>query len=379
MNPNQTYRLFGLAGLCVGVTLVSGCQTRYSGGDASFAGNEASVFAADASAASYTEAGKVETVSVKPAAAPAHTAEPDAFLSGENPMPAALAPVQPGAVKYPDPKPAKAPEYWQQHSNPYAGMTAPAGATAATGAAASGQSVYVVKSGDTLGTIAQKHGVSLKSVKAVNGGINYDKLLVGQKINIPAKAAAKGASATAASGTGIHVVQKGEILGRIARQYGVKIADLKAANGLTSDVIKVGQKLKIPGKGAAATKTAPAKAEPKKVAPKAEAKATAAPAAALAAETTAPAVAAPEIPAVAAPAINTPAPAEVQEEKADVKPPAPTPANMTRYVVKEDEDIFSIAVKWSLTSGEIKAANPGIADSPAPGTIINLPVPPAAK
>jgi len=43
-----------------------------------------------------------------------------------------------------------------------------------------------------------------------------------------------------------HVVQKGENLTAIAHQYGVSVADLKKANNLTSNDIKVGQKLAIP-------------------------------------------------------------------------------------------------------------------------------------
>jgi len=43
-----------------------------------------------------------------------------------------------------------------------------------------------------------------------------------------------------------HVVQKGEYLTSIAHKYGVSVADLKKANSLTSDDLKVGQKLAIP-------------------------------------------------------------------------------------------------------------------------------------
>ena len=43
-----------------------------------------------------------------------------------------------------------------------------------------------------------------------------------------------------------HVVLKGEYLATIARKYGVSVADLKKANNLTGDDIKVGQKLTIP-------------------------------------------------------------------------------------------------------------------------------------
>jgi LysM repeat protein len=45
-----------------------------------------------------------------------------------------------------------------------------------------------------------------------------------------------------------HIVQKGETLTSIAKASGVTIADLRKANNLTSDVLKVGQKLAIPQK-----------------------------------------------------------------------------------------------------------------------------------
>lgn len=43
-----------------------------------------------------------------------------------------------------------------------------------------------------------------------------------------------------------HIVQKGETLTSIAKNYGVTIAELRKANSLTSDTLKVGQKLVIP-------------------------------------------------------------------------------------------------------------------------------------
>jgi murein DD-endopeptidase MepM/ murein hydrolase activator NlpD len=53
---------------------------------------------------------------------------------------------------------------------------------------------------------------------------------------------------TDATNPGEHVVQKGETLTSIAKSAGVTIADLRKANNLTSDSLKVGQKLVIPQK-----------------------------------------------------------------------------------------------------------------------------------
>jgi LysM repeat protein len=50
-----------------------------------------------------------------------------------------------------------------------------------------------------------------------------------------------------------YVVKKGDSLWKIAKVQGTTIAALKAANNLTSDSLKVGQKLTIPAKVAPAT------------------------------------------------------------------------------------------------------------------------------
>jgi LysM repeat protein len=53
-------------------------------------------------------------------------------------------------------------------------------------------------------------------------------------------------SAPATAGGNEYVVQKGESLTSIAKNHGVTVADLRKANNLTSDALKVGQKLVIP-------------------------------------------------------------------------------------------------------------------------------------
>jgi LysM repeat protein len=45
----------------------------------------------------------------------------------------------------------------------------------------------------------------------------------------------------------VHVVGPGDVLGGIARDYGVRIGEIKRFNQLEGDLIRVGQKLEIPG------------------------------------------------------------------------------------------------------------------------------------
>jgi membrane-bound lytic murein transglycosylase D len=44
----------------------------------------------------------------------------------------------------------------------------------------------------------------------------------------------------------VHVVSRGETLGRIARRHGVSVSGLRSANGLSSNTIDIGQRLRIP-------------------------------------------------------------------------------------------------------------------------------------
>jgi LysM repeat protein len=74
--------------------------------------------------------------------------------------------------------------------------SAPAGGTASSATDTStGDQFYVVKSGDTLIKIAADHKTTVKALRSANS-LTTDKIKVGQKLKIPAGASAP---ATAAS------------------------------------------------------------------------------------------------------------------------------------------------------------------------------------
>ena len=103
-------------------------------------------------------------------------------------------------------------------------------------------SVYVVKRGDILGTIARECGTSTQALMEVNGIRSKNKIYVGQKLKIPS-----GAQVQAPPRPSVHVVQRGDNLESIARDNGTTIAALMRANKIRSkNRIYVGQKLKIP-------------------------------------------------------------------------------------------------------------------------------------
>lgn len=66
------------------------------------------------------------------------------------------------------------------------------------GPVVAGPGEYIVKSGDTLSKIARANHVSVTDLKAVNSGVNVNRLRVGQKLKLPVKGGAEAAPADAA-------------------------------------------------------------------------------------------------------------------------------------------------------------------------------------
>ena len=107
-----------------------------------------------------------------------------------------------------------------------------------------GSSSYTVKSGDTLGGIASKFGVTVANLQAWNKITNVNSIKVGQVLKInPSTSAAK---TTSTSKTSTYTVKAGDTLGEIASKFGVTVANLQAWNKITNvNSIKVGQVLRI--------------------------------------------------------------------------------------------------------------------------------------
>ncbi len=124
---------------------------------------------------------------------------------------------------------------------------------------------YSVKEGDVLSTIADKHNVSVSAIKSVNS-MSSDLIRIGELLRIPQPATlARSDISTNANGEVIYHVKKGDILGTIALKYDVSVSAIKSANVLYSDMIRVGQKLRIPVPGSRTIhgKTATNSSQPK--------------------------------------------------------------------------------------------------------------------
>jgi len=111
----------------------------------------------------------------------------------------------------------------------------------------SSSSKYKVRSGDTLGSIAQKHRVRIASIKSANN-ISGSKIRVGQTLTIPGSNGSYSSSSTSSSNgkPSKYKVRSGDTLGGVAEKHGVRLASLKSANNIQGSTIRVGQTLVIP-------------------------------------------------------------------------------------------------------------------------------------
>jgi len=123
------------------------------------------------------------------------------------------------------------------------------------GAEAQPAATHVIKTGDSLYSIARRYGLTVKDLQRLNG-LKGDALKPGKVLRLressdrqpPAAAGIAPAPAT------IYLVKKGDSLYAIARRKGLSVAALKQLNGLKNDALKPGQRLII---GPAAVRSAP--------------------------------------------------------------------------------------------------------------------------
>lgn len=269
--------------------------------------------------------------------------------------------------------------------------------------AGAGTTFYIVQRGDYLSKISKKFNIRIDAIRKLNPQIKKDIVRIGQKIKLPGKvnvgeqtvpkgsfahegvlkrhsapkaaagvpvleapkAAAKGSPAAKPAGkakkeykpytgaTKEYVVKAGDIVGGIAYRNGLTIRQFKELNGLTSDNLKIGQKLKVPAEKPSvdaaakpAGKVASSAEKPvEKPVEKAEAEK------ASDAEKPQPVAGpekAPEVKPEAAPDEAAPAPAEA----------AAAPAKAPRiYIVKENEDLTHIAISHGCTATVLRELN----------------------
>jgi len=92
---------------------------------------------------------------------------------------------------------------------------------------------YIVQSGDTLWLLAQRFGTTVDAIKTLNG-LTSDVIQVGQILLIPGM-------------TVSYTIQPGDTLWLLAQRFGTTVDAIMRLNNLTKEVLQVGQVLQIPG------------------------------------------------------------------------------------------------------------------------------------
>lgn len=100
--------------------------------------------------------------------------------------------------------------------------------------------VYVVTSGDTLSEIAKRFGTTVEAILQASGLADATGIKAGTRLLIPA-------SLPTAVPVVVYEVKSGDTLSGIAAKYKVTVQQIKDANGLKGDALKIGQKLVVKG------------------------------------------------------------------------------------------------------------------------------------
>lgn len=210
-------------------------------------------------------------------------------------------------------------------------------------------SSYTVKKGDTLGSIASKHGVSTADLQKANKGLSANKLQIGQELVLPGGAPAKAEPAPKAEPaekpstkaqktapepqerTTTHTVRKHETADSVARHYHISVKELSRLNPGMGKKIHTGQKLVVPvGPGKTGVETPAPEAEPE---------------------------AAPERPAAKAP--RTPEPAEATPSLPESRDTVEADAAFEKGIEFGKQNKFQKAVEYFDKAVKL---NPGRAD-----------------
>lgn len=226
---------------------------------------------------------------------------------------------------------------------------------------------YIVQRGDTLSGISKRFNIKLDAIRRCNS-LKGDVIRLGQTINLPGQvdvgaqtvpdnAFAKPQKKVYTPYTGETVdykVSPGDTLGKIAYSNGINIRQLKELNGLTSDIVRVGQKLKIPaGNGAKATTVVAAKPKP------------ASKPAAKVASVKSSGEGRVSITASSANEVEMPASAVTAEiddtialmEQSSSVAPAAVDGAFTSYTVQEGDDITGISIAFGISAAQLYELN----------------------
>jgi len=220
---------------------------------------------------------------------------------------------------------------------------------------------YTVVKGDTLSEIALRHGVTVRDLANHNGIADPNRIRVGQVLEIPAATRTpRGGSSSSGGSTSVdrqsipsdgkYTVQEGDFPGKIAQKFGIKTADLMAANPQITDPtrLRVGQVLTIPGGTTSTAATRPTNNNTR--------------------TTTSASTLPPSLDQADTVGIIV-----IEEEVTPKTQPTNTNGGVRTYTVRDGDDVYSVAVRLGVSPTELRQLNGLTTSELTPGTVIKVP------
>ena len=100
--------------------------------------------------------------------------------------------------------------------------------------------IYTVKKGDSLWSISQKYNITVNELIKLNN-LNNTTLQINQTLKVPKAVIEE----SPIQNEETYIVQKGDTLWSISRKLGISVNELIKLNNLTSNLLNIGQQLKI--------------------------------------------------------------------------------------------------------------------------------------
>ncbi|MGE5552177.1 MAG: LysM peptidoglycan-binding domain-containing protein [Bacteroidota bacterium] len=105
-----------------------------------------------------------------------------------------------------------------------------------------GGTIYAIRPGDSLFSLARRFGTSVMAIMAANPGLDPQNLQLGQEICIPVAPTPGGCP-----GGFFYTIVTGDTFFSIARRFGIAVPALAAANpGVDPNALQLGQRICVP-------------------------------------------------------------------------------------------------------------------------------------
>jgi membrane-bound lytic murein transglycosylase D len=116
-------------------------------------------------------------------------------------------------------------------------------ASASTASSSPSTAVHHVRRGENLTLIARRYGLSLHQIKSLNH-LRSNRIYVGMKLKV--KGSVRSSISGTKTAMTVYQVKRGDNLSSIARRHGLSVAALKKLNHMRSNRLYVGARLKVP-------------------------------------------------------------------------------------------------------------------------------------